>query len=790
MNALLTWLSSADVVERLGWVLVHSLWQFALVALAAGAAVRAMRRSSAAMRYSVLVVAMGCLVAAPSATWWRLTDDGPRGAGGAALANDRENPAPTAVHAGLSDVPETRSEIPSQATATRPRERLWSEQTKRVMRPWLAWIVGAWGLGVVLCSVRPLLGWRTLRRLQRVGVSPVPDDALAALDRASERLGLRRAVRLLRSTLAPAPIVLGHFRPVILLPVSLVTSLPATQLEAILAHELAHVRRHDFAVNLLQTLLETLFFYHPAVWWLSRRIRVEREHCCDDFVVRMLDNRVEYGRALVAIEQLRGQDLVLALGAADGSLLSRVRRIVAGDAHACATRPGDRWPAPLLCLACLAVVLALPITLNLAARAEGEGKGEGVPPISNDPSGVHDDPVPIGASPLPAPPSSPPPGLEFLKPYPRLHGLSLDMSEKDFLRIVKEKGLKMRKTADGEEFEFRIALGDDHTLIVMFRQDGTCRGIQRIRGEDPADAPVSLADLVRAFNAQNKELEQGLDQPPLTEDEVVAAIQRSDWDLWRTRGAATTGDWMPGDRDRTAREFAVFKSIAATRQLPQAAYFAAWTHEHPDTFVVNHFWSIQLFLPSLDGDGFDGFAIRHTHLREEQVNPGSVAWGPPDKDGLSLGAYLSPRKNAYALGERVRLLLFVCNVGDKNVEVVWANTTHPGADDFAVTDDKGAKVAVRPGHDDWLIPWISGFIGGSEFGPGDVHRLEVPYEIGIGGDGSNQRVGRVIGARVGQTLQLKVSSPNGNAARTAADPSPVSGVITFKVAALDGPPQN
>ncbi len=158
----------------------------------------------------------------------------------------------------------------------------------------------------------------------------------------------------------------------------------------------------------------------------------------------------------------------------------------------------------------------------------------------------------------------------------------------------------------------------------------------------------------------------------------------------------------------------------------------------------------------------------------KQINPSAVAWGPPDKDGLSLGADLSPNKNAYALGERVRLLLFVCNVGDKNVEVVWANTTHPAPDEFAVTDAKGATVKVRMGHPDWLIPWISGFIGGTEFGPGDVHRLVVPYEIGIGGDGSNKRVGRVIDARVGQTLQLKVSSPNGNAARTATDPAPVS----------------
>jgi hypothetical protein len=109
--------------------------------------------------------------------------------------------------------------------------------------------------------------------------------------------------------------------------VSLVTSIPMPQLEAILAHELAHIRRHDFIINLAQSLMETLFFYHPAIWWLSHRIRIEREHCCDDLVVKLFDNGVEYGRALLAIEQLRSQRTVLALDAKDGSLLGQIRRI-------------------------------------------------------------------------------------------------------------------------------------------------------------------------------------------------------------------------------------------------------------------------------------------------------------------------------------------------------------------------------------------------------------------------------------------------------------------------------
>ncbi|HWB07863.1 MAG TPA: TIGR03067 domain-containing protein [Pirellulales bacterium] len=241
------------------------------------------------------------------------------------------------------------------------------------MRPWMAWIVTAWGLGVVFCSLRPLLGWYTLRSLRRVGVSPASDEVLAALRRVSERLGVRRAVGALQSTVALVPMVIGYLRPVILLPLGLVTSVPAAQLEAILAHELTHVRRHDFIVNVLQTLVETLFFYHPAVWWLSRQIRVEREHCCDDHVVMLLDNRVEYGRALVAIDELRGRNMVLALGATDGPLLSRVRRIVGVAPDRAQTCCFARWP-----IACVGLVtLGLVVTIAFAAIENSSNSDDG-----------------------------------------------------------------------------------------------------------------------------------------------------------------------------------------------------------------------------------------------------------------------------------------------------------------------------------------------------------------------------------------------------------------------------
>jgi beta-lactamase regulating signal transducer with metallopeptidase domain len=386
------WPISDSVVERLGWVLVHSLWQFALAALLAGAIVRALRRHSAATRYGVLVVALAAASTAPVATWMLQPD---RSAGrvesasafasGGASGRVTDSPPP-ARDGGVPGDPEAALRAPARPTATAspdtPRESVppahailpptptWPERATAALRPWLAWLVAAWGLGVVVCSLRPLLGWRTLWRWRRVGVSPASAEVVAALRRASERLGLRRAVQVLQSTLAQVPVVIGYVRPVVLLPVTLVAGIPAAQLDAILAHELAHVRRHDFVINLLQTLVETVFFYHPGVWWLSRRLRVEREYCCDDLVVQVLGNRVAYGRALLAVEERRGQKPILAPGAADGPLLSRVRRIVGVGSERHAVSLVGNGSAALFGLTCLGAALALSMSWNLAAQGE------------------------------------------------------------------------------------------------------------------------------------------------------------------------------------------------------------------------------------------------------------------------------------------------------------------------------------------------------------------------------------------------------------------------------------
>jgi hypothetical protein len=180
--------------------------------------------------------------------------------------------------------------------------------------------------------------------------------------RLARALGIDRTIRLLHSTAVDVPTVLGWVRPVILLPMTL-TGLSGEQIEMILAHELAHIRRHDFLVNLMQSVVETLLFYHPAVWWISSRIRIEREHCCDDAAVAVGGNALQYARALTRLEELRGEAPQLALGANGGSLMERIRRVagIRGEGMP------SRWLAGAALLTVVAVLLAAP-SLPLFAR--------------------------------------------------------------------------------------------------------------------------------------------------------------------------------------------------------------------------------------------------------------------------------------------------------------------------------------------------------------------------------------------------------------------------------------
>jgi GWxTD domain-containing protein len=166
--------------------------------------------------------------------------------------------------------------------------------------------------------------------MKSFAAQPASLELQLLLQKLSRRLKVMRAIKLVNSAMVQVPTVIGWLRPVILIPVGCLVGLSANQTEGLLAHELAHIRRHDYLVNIFQSAVETLLFYHPATWWISNQIRREREHCCDDLAISISGDPLSYAKALSFLAERRSSAPAVALGASGGSLATRIRRLLGG----------------------------------------------------------------------------------------------------------------------------------------------------------------------------------------------------------------------------------------------------------------------------------------------------------------------------------------------------------------------------------------------------------------------------------------------------------------------------
>jgi len=309
---------SHPLILALGWALIHFLWQGALIAALSFLAQAALRKGSAQSRYTAACLAMLLMTLCPLATFSYLTN----------REKTALKPAPVMITSVREASVTSAMDLAPAVAIPRPIQVETSpeEFAARIQRH-LPWIVSGWLGAVCVLSLRLLLGYARVRQIKRRACESLGVYWTERLSDLSERLRVSRPVRLCQSALVTVPTVIGWLRPVILFPASALAGLPPAQLEAILAHELAHIQRHDYLVNLLQNLIETLLFYHPAVWWVSRHIDQERELCCDDLTVEVCGDRVNYARALAALEELRSTAPGLALAAGGGSLLRRIRRL-------------------------------------------------------------------------------------------------------------------------------------------------------------------------------------------------------------------------------------------------------------------------------------------------------------------------------------------------------------------------------------------------------------------------------------------------------------------------------
>lgn len=368
-------------VQTLGWTLVHFLWQGAALGLVYALTMVFTDGQSPRLRYRLGLAIFLLAGALPVFTFIYLFQ-----------------PAGPVTALG------TFSVTASSGTA---EPGAWWVGLESWLEPYLPWAVAMWLAGVAVMSSRVCVDWWQVRRLTRMGVSPLPrnwEHTVAALLAAFR---VSRPVRVLRSQVVRVPAVIGWLRPVVLLPSAAIIGLSPRQLELIIAHELAHIRRSDYLVNLIQVLIETLLFYHPAVRWMSNRLREEREHCCDDAVIATCGDTLTYAHALTELEEQRQASYQTALAANGGVLSQRIYRMLDRSTP---RRSALIWGVSLLVgLAAGSMAVAAQLALNAANPAPSIKSSESVtvppPPLATVESGMRT-PAPAPAEQAPSRPEA------------------------------------------------------------------------------------------------------------------------------------------------------------------------------------------------------------------------------------------------------------------------------------------------------------------------------------------------------------------------------------------------
>jgi beta-lactamase regulating signal transducer with metallopeptidase domain len=479
MNAVIA-LADHPYAQALAWALLHFLWQGALLGLAAMVCFRIFKQSSS-VRYGIGVATLAAMLAAPvTTTIWIASRSTAVAATNSSMSLVR--PAATA-RAPLGLVP--------AATANAATNPTTPPLTNVVLAIWVA--------GVLALSIRLLGGWLTAHRVAQRQRRPATPEIQAMAARLAERLALRRIVDVVESAGVAVPIMVGWLKPVIVLPTAVISGFTPDQVEALIVHELAHIRRNDYLVNLLQAAVETVLFYHPAVWWVSGRIRAEREHCCDDVAVTICD-RLVYARALSDLAALTTP--ALAMAASNGSLVDRVRRILGRPTAESGTGAG--WLPVFLILAVVAP--ALPATLQSAARAVTPvqiAQAPPVPPQQARPVTVAVQAEPAQAVPaavaITETPQATATTANTVRPQTAQSAdaaAELQRVEEALKRLAEQQRETMTK-----EFELAIAANETQSKAQIDELRAKLKGLQSEyeRAKRMADAGVASEDGVRMF---------------------------------------------------------------------------------------------------------------------------------------------------------------------------------------------------------------------------------------------------------------------------------------------------
>ena len=313
-----TGIITRELVQAISWTLIHSVWQGILLSLLAAAVILFTKRKSPALRYNLLTACLLAFVITVSATLFLQ------------IKNNTAIPA----SAQINNASNSTQVITIMPGASNGISMSISHYAINFLNAYSEWIVLAWMVITLLRCLQLSFGLYGLYRLKKVHSSTAGAYWNNRINALKEQMQIKKPVRLLQSGLAKVPSAIGYFSPVILFPCGMLTTMAAGEVEAILVHELAHIRRHDFVVNMLQNVVEIIFFFNPAVLWVSSLVKEERENCCDDIAIEHSCNKRLYINALVTFGELhrhRPPVLATALGGNNNQLMHRIKRIIYND---------------------------------------------------------------------------------------------------------------------------------------------------------------------------------------------------------------------------------------------------------------------------------------------------------------------------------------------------------------------------------------------------------------------------------------------------------------------------
>ncbi|MBI5729840.1 MAG: M48 family metalloprotease [Ignavibacteriales bacterium] len=345
-----------ELIKAIGWTIFHSLWQGAMIAVLLSGVLLVTGKKGAQLRYNFSFAALVLMFLFSLATFTQVYDpSGKTASSDFGIISGSTLPSQSSTDVTSTGVSGTNLNF------VKVIEYYFSQNVSAIVTLWL--------LGFIFFSMRFIGGVLYVQRLKTVGINPLNDFWYYRLKELSKSIGVKQLVEIYESSKVKAPVAMGYLKPAILLPLGMLTGLPQEQVEAIIIHELVHIKRYDFILNLIQTLIETIFFYHPVVWWVTSTINNERENCCDDLTLKLCGGSLVYFKALYNLQQICSEENELALAAIGkkNQLFRRINRMTTKNKN---TSYGVRFAAFAVLLL---VITAVSIYSSLSAKDNPHG---------------------------------------------------------------------------------------------------------------------------------------------------------------------------------------------------------------------------------------------------------------------------------------------------------------------------------------------------------------------------------------------------------------------------------